>query len=63
MDTRLRDGSDRLPAGVVVLGLVSLFMDLSSEMIHATLPLFLVAVLGVDMAAVGRSGRTAPLFT
>ena len=28
-------------------------MDLSSEMIHATLPLFLVAVLGVDMASVG----------
>lgn len=52
MDPR-PDGDDRLPAGVVVLGLVSLFMDLSSEMIHATLPLFLVAVLGVDMASVG----------
>jgi MFS family permease len=35
----------RIPQGVVALGLVSLFMDLSSEMIHGLLPFFLVNVL------------------
>ena len=35
----------RVPRGVVALGLVSLFMDLSSEMIHGLLPFFLVTVL------------------
>ncbi|MGZ5853456.1 MAG: MFS transporter, partial [Xanthobacteraceae bacterium] len=34
-----------IPASVIVLGLVSLLMDLSSEMIHALLPLYLVTVL------------------
>jgi len=33
--------------------LVSLFMDLSSEIIHALLPLFLTATLGVSVAVVG----------
>ncbi|HXH04509.1 MAG TPA: MFS transporter [Candidatus Competibacteraceae bacterium] len=42
-----------LPAGVWALGLVSLCMDLSSEMIHAVLPLYLVSVLGVGTLAVG----------
>jgi MFS family permease len=42
-----------LPRGVWVLGLVSLFMDLSSEMIHALLPLYLVSVLGASMVEVG----------
>ena len=32
----------KLPGGVVALGLVSLTMDLSSEMIHSLLPVFLV---------------------
>ncbi len=35
-----------LPKGVVALGLVSLFMDMSSEMIHALLPLYLTGTLG-----------------
>jgi predicted methyltransferase len=35
-----------VPGAVWVLGLVSLFMDLSSEMIHALLPVYLVTVLG-----------------
>ena len=35
------------------LGFVSLFMDTSSELIHALLPLFLVDSLGVGVAAVG----------
>ncbi|HVY59470.1 MAG TPA: MFS transporter [Xanthobacteraceae bacterium] len=42
-----------IPAGVWALGIVSLLMDLSSEMIHALLPLYLVTVLGVSTLAVG----------
>ncbi len=42
-----------IPRGVWTLGLVSLFMDLSSEMIHALLPLYLVGVLGASTLAVG----------
>jgi MFS family permease len=38
---------------VVALGLVSLFMDLSSEMIHSLLPVFLVTVLGASALSVG----------
>lgn len=45
--------SRRLPRGVVALGLVSLFMDLSSEMIHSLLPMFLVTVLGASALSVG----------
>lgn len=43
----------RIPGGVWALGFVSLFMDVSSEMIHALLPVFLVSVLGTSVAAVG----------
>jgi MFS family permease len=42
-----------IPSGVWALGLVSLFMDLSSEMIHALLPLYLVTVLGTSTLTVG----------
>jgi MFS family permease len=42
-----------LPRTVVALGFVSLAMDLSSEMIHALLPLFMVGTLGLSVAAVG----------
>jgi MFS family permease len=38
---------------VVALGLVSLAMDLSSEIIHALLPLFMVGTLGLSVATVG----------
>jgi MFS family permease len=43
----------RIPRSVWALGLVSLFMDVSSEMIHALLPVFLVTVLGASVTAVG----------
>ena len=43
----------RLPAGIWVLGFVSLLMDISSEMIHALLPLFMVGTLGMGVALVG----------
>ncbi len=42
-----------LPAGVWVLGFVSLLMDVSSEMIHSLLPMFLVGTLGVSVLVVG----------
>ena len=43
----------RLPRGVLALGFVSLFMDVSSEMIHAALPLFLTATLGASVLTLG----------
>lgn len=42
-----------MPRTVWALGLVSLFMDLSSETIHALLPLFLTGTLGASVAMVG----------
>jgi len=42
-----------LPAGIWALGFGSLFMDISSEMIHSLLPIFMVSVLGASMATVG----------
>lgn len=42
-----------IPQGVWALGLVSLLMDTSSEMIHSLLPLFLTSVLGVSALSVG----------
>lgn len=51
-DPHARDPA-RLPAGVWVLGGVSLLMDVSSEMIHSLLPLFMVTVLGTSTLAVG----------
>jgi MFS family permease len=42
-----------IPGSVWALGLVSLFMDTSSEMIHALLPLYLVTVLGASTLTVG----------
>lgn len=42
-----------IPSGVWVLGIVSMLMDVSSEMIHALLPVYLVTVLGTSMLTVG----------
>lgn len=42
-----------IPSGIWVLGFVSLLMDVSSEMIHSLLPLFMVTVLGTSTIAVG----------
>jgi len=43
----------RIPASVWTLGLVSMLMDVSSELIHSLLPLFMVTVLGASTFAVG----------
>ena len=42
-----------IPAGIWLLGLVSLLMDVSSEMIHSLLPLFMVTMLGLSVTFVG----------
>ncbi|MEN3353303.1 MAG: hypothetical protein V7640_1461 [Betaproteobacteria bacterium] len=43
----------RVPRGVWVLGCVSLLMDLSSELIHSLLPIFMVTSLGASALVVG----------
>ncbi len=42
-----------IPSGVWALGLVSLFMDISSEMVHSLLPVYFVSVIGMSYATVG----------
>jgi MFS family permease len=42
-----------IPRGVWVLGFVSLLMDISSEMIHSLLPLYLTVGLGASALTVG----------
>ncbi len=48
-----KDVWSKIPRGVWVLGFVSLLMDVSSEMIHSLLPLFMVSVLGASALTVG----------
>src|SRR5579859_463173 len=48
-----RSSLPRLPRSIWALGFVSLFMDISSEMIHGLLPVFLAAVLGAGTETVG----------
>ncbi len=43
----------QIPSGVWVLGFVSLLMDISSEMVHSLLPLFMVTTLGASALSVG----------
>jgi MFS family permease len=43
----------RIPRSVWVLGCVSLFMDISSEIIHSLLPMFLLTILGASAGAIG----------
>ena len=47
------DALPRIPAGVWVLGFVSLLMDVSSEMIHSLLPMFMATVLGASAFSIG----------
>ena len=49
MTSKLSD----IPRAIWALGLVSLCMDLSSEMIHSLLPVFMVGVLGSSVAVIG----------
>jgi len=42
-----------IPQGVWILGFVSLLMDVSSELIHSLLPMFMVGTLGAGALTVG----------
>ncbi len=42
-----------IPRGVWVLGFVSLLMDVSSELVHALLPLYMATVMGASMLVIG----------
>jgi MFS family permease len=53
MTTKANSILSQIPTGVWVLGFVSLLMDISSEMIHSLLPLFMVTTLGASVFAVG----------
>ena len=56
-------GLRAVPRSVWALGLVSMFMDLSSEMVHSLLPVFLVSVLGASALSVGLIEGTAEAAT
>jgi len=43
----------RIPCGVWIIGCVSLLMDISSEMIHSLLPLFMTTALGTPVVIIG----------
>jgi MFS family permease len=45
--------AQRIPRGIWMLGFVSLLMDVSSELIHSLLPVFMVTALGASALAVG----------
>jgi MFS family permease len=42
-----------LPGSIWALGCVSMFMDISSELIHSLLPVFMGTVLGASMVTIG----------
>ena len=46
-------GLRAVPRSVWAIGFVSMFMDISSEMIHSLMPIFLVGTLGASVALVG----------
>src|SRR5512146_192069 len=52
-DSQMEHTLRRIPSGIWVLGFVSLLMDISSELIHSLLPLFMVTILGTSTLAVG----------
>lgn len=52
-DKEHRNTLRQLPAGIWALGLVSMLMDVSSEIIHALLPVYLTLGLGASAIAVG----------
>lgn len=46
--TRRSSTLSQIPRGIWMLGFVSMFMDISSELIHSLLPMFLVTGLGAS---------------
>lgn len=53
MDHSTKRSLSRIPPGVWALGFVSMLMDISSEMVHSLLPLFMVGTLGASALTVG----------
>jgi MFS family permease len=53
MPRTLRGTLTALPPGIWALGIGSLLMDSSSELIHSLLPIFMTTVLGASVATVG----------
>ncbi len=49
----MRQSLRTLPRGIWALGLGSLFMDMSSELVHSLLPILMTSVLGASMVTVG----------
>lgn len=49
----MKEKKEKMPGTIWALGLVSLFMDTSSEIVHGLLPVFLVSVLGANYAMIG----------
>ncbi len=48
-----RGGFRALPTGIWAMGLGSMFMDTSSELIHSLLPVFMATTLGASMVTIG----------
>src|SRR5512132_2883139 len=48
-----RIGLRAIPRDIWTLGLVSMFMDTSSELVHSLLPVFVVSVLGASALSLG----------
>jgi len=59
MDIRDEQTVRKIPLSIWVLGFVSMLMDISSELIHSLLPVFLVSVLGASALTVGLIEGTA----
>ena len=51
--TTTKNTLGQIPAGIWILGCVSMLMDISSEMIHSLLPMFMVTTLGASAFTVG----------
>jgi MFS family permease len=49
----------QIPASIWALGFVSMLMDISSELVHSLLPVFMVSTLGASALAVGVIEGTA----
>lgn len=54
-----KNNHPKIPLSIWMLGFVSLLMDISSELIHSLLPVFLVSVLGASALTVGLIEGTA----
>jgi MFS family permease len=53
LPAKTRNAHTKLPSGIWFLGFVSMFMDISSELVHSLLPMFMSMVLGVSMVTIG----------